>query len=99
MIETWLSLWLRASQALAIDFLKIWTLPLDRFRPEHDLRSTPLAPATKTNVMGPRTLQARDRKSSAVAKRRSKRHRRKVHLSRRGVKITEARAPAKRVGR
>src|SRR5215207_96573 len=96
MIETWLSLWFRGPQALAIDFLKMWTLPLDRFRPERDPRPTPLAPATKTNVMGPQSLQPRDRKSSAVAKRRSKQPRRRVHLSRRGVKITEARA---RVGK
>ena len=99
MTETWLSLWFRGPQALAIDLLKIWTLPLGAFRPEHDPRPTPLAPetvATKTKVMAPQSLRPRDRKSSAVAKRRSKQPRRKVHRSRGSVRITEVRA---RVGK
>ena len=102
MTETWLSLWFRGPQALAIDLLKIWTLPFRPFRPEHDPRPTPLATetntkvATKTKVMRPQSLRPRDRKSAAVAKRRSKQPRRKVHRSRGSVRVSEARA---RVGK
>jgi CelD/BcsL family acetyltransferase involved in cellulose biosynthesis len=99
MTESWLSLWFRGPQALAIGFLKIWTFPLDRFRPEHDPQPSPLAPATKTKVMAPQSLQLRDRKSAAVAKRRSKQPRKKVHLSRRSVGVTETRARVVKKGR
>jgi hypothetical protein len=99
MTDSWLSLWFRGYYTLAIDFLRIWTIPLDRFRTEHEPQPSPLASATEKKVMVPQPIQFRDRKSSAVAKRRSKQRRKNIHVSRYSVGATKPRARVGKKGR
>jgi hypothetical protein len=91
MTDSWLSLWLRGSCALAIGVLRIWTSS-HVIRPEQDPQPLPSAPATKEKSIAPQSFQFRERKPSAVAKRRSKQRRKSSGVSRRRVGATKARA-------
>ena len=103
MNDSWLSLWFRGPYTLATGILRIWTFPLAN-RPEQTPQLLPLAPATnqestKQELMAPQSLKFRDRKSLAVAKRRSKRRPKKIHVSRRSVGPSKVPARTGKKGR